>query len=122
MRRSEARRRGGRRGVCPSEIWVSSNLRLLVVSAACSHLSSQPNMPPKRLADIAAPAPQAAPVETVVVKKESAKQKARIDKGLAEVRVERIRVDGLVSPPRLIWGAEALGERVAGPRVIGGER
>lgn len=51
----------------------------------------------KRLADIAAPAVEAAPVEQPQVKKESAKQRARIEQGLAEIRVESIRVDGLVS-------------------------
>ncbi|ORY65620.1 hypothetical protein BCR35DRAFT_322361 [Leucosporidium creatinivorum] len=49
----------------------------------------------KRLADIAAPAIEATPVEQPQVKKESAKQRARIEQGLAEVRVESIRVDGL---------------------------
>lgn len=49
------------------------------------------------LASIAAPAPVAAPIAAVSARKENAKEKAAIDKGLAEVRVERIRVDGLVS-------------------------
>jgi len=51
----------------------------------------------KRLADIAAPAVEVAVAEQPQVKKESAKQRARIEQGLAEVRVESIRVDGLVS-------------------------
>ena len=58
----------------------------------------------KRLADIAAPAVEVQPVEQPQVKKESAKQRARIEQGLAEVRVESIRVDGLVSVPlSLYW-------------------
>ncbi|KAK4699764.1 translation initiation factor 3 subunit H, partial [Phenoliferia sp. Uapishka_3] len=47
------------------------------------------------LASIAAPAPITAPVAAASARKENAKEKAAIDKGLAEVRVERIRVDGL---------------------------
>ncbi|GAA5987325.1 hypothetical protein JCM10908_001910 [Rhodotorula pacifica] len=49
----------------------------------------------KTLASIAAPAPEV--VEQVVEQKQhqSAKQKARFDKGLAETRVQRVRVDGL---------------------------
>mgnify|MGYP006876460439 CR=1 FL=1 len=55
----------------------------------------------KTLASIAAPAPEV--VEQVVEQKQhqSAQQKARFDKGLAETRVQRVRVDGLVSHPRL---------------------
>lgn len=51
----------------------------------------------KTLASIAAPAPEV--VEQVVEQKQhqSAQQKARFDKGLAETRVQRVRVDGLVS-------------------------
>jgi hypothetical protein len=51
----------------------------------------------KTLASIAAPAPQVAEEPTVQVKQQSAKQKARIDKGLPETLVESVRVDGLVS-------------------------
>ncbi|KWU43759.1 hypothetical protein RHOSPDRAFT_29552 [Rhodotorula sp. JG-1b] len=49
----------------------------------------------KTLASIAAPAPEV--VEQVVEQKQhqSAQQKARFDKGLAETRVQRVRVDGL---------------------------
>ncbi|KAM0750975.1 hypothetical protein T439DRAFT_326013 [Meredithblackwellia eburnea MCA 4105] len=51
------------------------------------------------LASIAAPSPaqqQAAqPTTTPAARKESAKEKAAIDRGLQEVRVERVRVDGL---------------------------
>lgn len=50
----------------------------------------------KTLASIAAPAPQVVEEPTVQVKQQSAKQKARIDKGLPETHVEQIRVDGLV--------------------------
>ncbi|GAA5971112.1 hypothetical protein JCM21900_004568 [Sporobolomyces salmonicolor] len=49
----------------------------------------------KTLAAIAAPAPQVVTEPVVQPKQTSAKQKARIDKGLAETRVERVRVDGL---------------------------
>ncbi|GAA5933298.1 uncharacterized protein JCM15063_001276 [Sporobolomyces koalae] len=49
----------------------------------------------KTLASIAAPAPQVVEEPTVQVKQQSAKQKARIDKGLPETHVEQIRVDGL---------------------------
>ncbi|GAA5956977.1 hypothetical protein JCM3765_006658 [Sporobolomyces pararoseus] len=49
----------------------------------------------KTLASIAAPAPQVAEEPTVQVKQQSAKQKARIDKGLPETLVESVRVDGL---------------------------
>ena len=51
----------------------------------------------KTLASIAAPAPQVAEEPTVQVKQQSAKQKARIDKGLPETLIESVRVDGLVS-------------------------
>jgi len=56
----------------------------------------------KTLASIAAPAPQVVQEPTVQVKQQSAKQKARIDKGLAETKIEAVRVDGLVS--RLFFG------------------
>ncbi|SCV74902.1 BQ2448_7931 [Microbotryum intermedium] len=52
-------------------------------------------MAPKRLADIAAPAPEVVAEPVAEVKKESAKQRARIDKGLVETRVESVTVDGL---------------------------
>lgn len=53
-------------------------------------------MAPPTLASIAAPAPVAAPAPAPAPRKENAKEKAAIDRGLAEVRVERVRVDGLV--------------------------
>ena len=56
----------------------------------------------KTLASIAAPAPQVVQEPTIQVKQQSAKQKARIDKGLAETKIEAVRVDGLVS--RLFFG------------------
>lgn len=51
----------------------------------------------KRLADIAAPAVQEQVTEQPAARKESAKQKARIEKGLPETKVESIRVDAMVS-------------------------
>ncbi|KAK4055883.1 hypothetical protein OIO90_003140 [Microbotryomycetes sp. JL221] len=51
-------------------------------------------IPGKRLADIAAPAVPQEP-EQPQQKKESAKQKARIEQGLDETRVDSVRVDGL---------------------------
>ncbi|KAK4047404.1 hypothetical protein OIV83_005451 [Microbotryomycetes sp. JL201] len=51
-------------------------------------------IPGKRLADIAAPAVPQEP-EQPQQKKESAKQKARIEQGLEETRVDSVRVDGL---------------------------
>lgn len=49
------------------------------------------------LASIARPATVAVAAPVVAERKQNPKEKAAIDKGLAEVRVERIRVDGLVS-------------------------
>lgn len=49
------------------------------------------------LASIAAPAVIQATTEKTIIRKENAKEKAAIDKGLAEIRIESIRVDGLVS-------------------------
>ncbi|GAA6059761.1 hypothetical protein JCM10212_001969 [Sporobolomyces blumeae] len=49
----------------------------------------------KTLASIAAPAAPVVAEPTVQPKQQSAKQKARIDKGLAESRVDSVRVDGL---------------------------
>lgn len=57
------------------------------------------------LASIAAPSPIVAVTEKTVIRKENAKEKAAIDKGLAEVRVESIRVDGLVSTVLSLDGA-----------------
>ena len=67
----------------------------------------------KTLASIAAPAPEV--VEQVVEQKQhqSAQQKARFDKGLAETRVQRVRVDGLVSHSGLCV-TTSLGPPVAG--------
>lgn len=59
------------------------------------------------LASIAAPSVVVAVQEKTTVRQENAKEKAAIDKGLAEVRVESIRVDGLVSASSL-WTWEAL--------------
>ncbi|GAA6009978.1 hypothetical protein JCM10207_007503 [Rhodosporidiobolus poonsookiae] len=49
----------------------------------------------KTLASIAAPAPEVVAEPVVQPKQTSAKQKARIDKGLAYTQVEQVRVDGL---------------------------
>ncbi|KAM0786428.1 hypothetical protein ACM66B_001892 [Microbotryomycetes sp. NB124-2] len=51
-------------------------------------------IPGKRLADIAAPAAPQEP-EQPQQKKESAKQKARIEQGLEQTRVDSVRIDGL---------------------------
>lgn len=61
------------------------------------HASKMSNDSKKTLASIAAPAVQAVVAPVVAERKQNPKEKAAIDKGLAEVRVERIRVDGLVS-------------------------
>lgn len=53
-------------------------------------------MPPKRLADIAAPAAPQVAVEPVVQPKENKAQRAKVERGLAQVPIEKIRVDGLV--------------------------
>ncbi|PRQ77733.1 hypothetical protein AAT19DRAFT_8801 [Rhodotorula toruloides] len=49
----------------------------------------------KTLASIAAPAPEVVDEPQVQPKHESKRQKALLDAGLAETRVERVRVDGL---------------------------
>jgi hypothetical protein len=52
---------------------------------------------PKTLATITAPTPVVESAPAVAERKQNSKEKAAIDKGLAEVRIESIRVDGLVS-------------------------
>lgn len=52
----------------------------------------------KTLASIAAPAPEVVQEPVQQATQLSSKQRAKIDKGLVETRVERVRVDGLVSP------------------------
>jgi hypothetical protein len=51
----------------------------------------------KTLASIAAPNAASTPTSAPVTHKENAKERAAIDKGLAEIGVDKIRVDGLVS-------------------------
>lgn len=53
-------------------------------------------MAPKTLASVAAPAVQVEQEPVVQERQMSATQKRRIDKGLAETPVDRVRVDGLV--------------------------
>ena len=67
--------------------------------ATPNHPTNPPNMsaPIKTLASIAAPtvAQQSEPVEAAP--RQNAAEKAAVDRGLAETRVESIRIDGLVS-------------------------
>ena len=69
---------------------------------------------PKTLATITAPTPVVESAPAVAERKQNSKEKAAIDKGLAEVRIETVRVDGLVRLVRLlrfVWweGGRGLG-------------
>lgn len=63
----------------------------------------------KTLASIAAPAPEVIDEPQVQPKHESKRQKALLDAGLAETRVERVRVDGLVRG-ELLWTRDGRAE------------
>lgn len=70
----------------------------VVLARPAPHPSPSTMSTAKTLASIAAPAPEVVQEPVQQAKQLSSKQRAKIDQGLQETRVERVRVDGLVSP------------------------